>query len=338
MFDSEAKRAGVTLQIREEDSLQAVGVDWVMLDYGRTTQVLINLITNALKFTQKEPRREVTIGLGASIQRPDDDSLHVQLMEVEERDVCGGPEWGVLQPIYLHFRVSDTGCGMSDSEKAKIFLRFAQGSPRTHTKYGGSGLGLFISRQLCELMGGSIGVASAPAEGSTFAFFVQARKGIPRRESPPRRHSSGSSISSSFELPADKCAILLVEDNLINQKVLSGKLQKIGYNVRIASNGSEALDIIKQSNRWRSANGTGPEISIILMDIEMPVMDGITCTRCIREFERQGNIVSHIPIIAVSANARGQQVEDARAAGMDDSVSKPFQISELVQKITRLTA
>lgn len=198
-------------------------------------------------------------------------------------------------------------------------------------------MGLFISRELTELQGGEIGVCSEPGVGSTFAFFVKAGEA----------HSSGrdpAPLLSTSRRAADcrssetKYSILVVEDNIINQQVLSKQLRKLGHEVHVANHGVEAIDFIGNSKYWKDLGSTGTELNVILMDLEMPIMDGLTCTRKIREMQKTGDLRDHLPIIAVSANARKEQVEEAMAAGVDDSIAKPFRIADLVPKIARLVA
>lgn len=131
--------------------------------------------------------------------------------------------------------------------------------------------------------------------------------------------------------------ILIVEDNLVNQKVLQKQLRNLGFPTLVANHGGEAIDILKASRFWKGQEETGDDLAIILMDLEMPVMDGLTCARRIRDLEREGTIVRHVPIVAVTANARLQQIETAMASGMDDVVSKPFRVvTELIPKIEEL--
>lgn len=339
MFEVEAEKADVHLEIEEDPSVHAAKVDWVYLDEGRLMQVLINLVTNAIKFTAKEAKRNVTITMGACHERPCDDSFPVDLVPTTtiRENVFVGPEWGSGDFLYLSFIVHDTGCGLTPQAKASTFTRFTQGGPRTHTKYGGSGLGLFISRELTELQGGEIGVASEVGAGSTFGFFVKTRVApAPKTADTLSRVTSGTASPSEPKSAPEKFNILVVEDNLVNQKVLSKQLKKLGNEVFVASHGLEALEVIESTRYWKDQEATGIELSVVLMDIEMPVMDGITCTRKIRELEGRGDIRMHLPIIAVSANARGEQIDQAMSAGMDDAIAKPFRISDLIPKIERL--
>jgi CheY-like chemotaxis protein len=120
------------------------------------------------------------------------------------------------------------------------------------------------------------------------------------------------------------------------QKVLSRQLQKAGCDVHIAGHGEEALDFLKTTTFWYQQIATGQNLSIVLMDIEMPVMDGLTCVRQIRELQSAGKIVEHIPVLGVSANARTEQIRQAIDAGMDDAISKPFRMPEVLAKIELL--
>jgi CheY-like chemotaxis protein len=260
---------------------------------------------------------------------------------------------------------------MSLNEQKRLFSRFSQATPRTHVKYGGSGLGLFISKSLTSLQGGAIGVHSEKDVGSTFAFFVGTRLAHPpsgaSTHAPQVRPQLQRADSIQEAMQAVKLDVLIVEDNLVNQKVLKKQLQKFGWNVSVAGNGQEALEWLKESVYWRSVTQNGDEktganervqdvgategkheLDIILMDIEMPIMDGLTCSRLIRDYEQQGLLSMlrgqngaqqrnpRIPILAVSANARMEQIEQALASGMDDAISKPFRIPELWPKVRGL--
>ena len=136
-------------------------------------------------------------------------------------------------------------------------------------------------------------------------------------QSPKQVSETGLSPSiPASSLDYSKLRILIVEDNLVNQKVLQKQLRNLGFLTEVANHGGEALDILKYSHFWAGKESSGQDLAIILMDLEMPVMDGLTCARKIRELEADRTIVRHVPIIAVSANARIQQIENAMAAGM----------------------
>ncbi|UPX20646.1 uncharacterized protein EKO05_0010873 [Ascochyta rabiei] len=394
MFDVECNQMGIKLEFRKDPTLE--GYDWVMLDPSRLLQVLINLLTNAIKFTKDRLSRRITVTLGASCNRPPEvwDTINFTFSRQQPRGLTEGLEWGDGESAYLWLKVQDTGCGMTFDEQQKLFSRFTQATPRTHVKYGGSGLGLFISKSLATLQGGAIGVASDPDIGSTFAFFVRTRKATPPDgQSLKIRSGLQRTISTENVMKDVKLSILIVEDNLVNQRVLKKQLTKFGWNISVAGDGQQALDWLKGSVYWRGTprnnHDTTTEeeeveyfsaprqhdVDIIFMDIEMPVMDGLTCAQRIREYEAKGLLApplkqhpgllrqltassvnplssfpafnisesslppeahTRLPILAVSANARMEQVEQALAAGMDDAISKPFRIPELWPKILRL--
>ncbi|KAK7914655.1 hybrid signal transduction histidine kinase K [Apiospora marii] len=379
MFEGELNTNSIQMKFQVKNRYLDLGVDWVRLDPSRLLQVLINLMTNAIKFTNARPERSIVVTLDASIdisERTDTDISFFPSDRPGTSELTEGADWGKGDRINLHFSVQDTGRGLDEHEKKLLFQRFSQASPRTHVQYGGSGLGLFISRILTELQGGQIGVDSVKGVGSTFSFYVRSRKsGGPGDKqavatAPPLQRAPGSSTTienrqpkliakapiiqpmsqagaSSPSTPARPATstpsggqrvfdVLIVEDNLVNQKVLQRQLRNSGNNTQVANHGGEALEVLKRSRYWTGMERTGNEISVILMDLEMPVMDGMTCARKIRELEREGTIVSHIPIIAVTAYARPEQIEDAKAAGVDDVISKPFRMPELIPRIEEL--
>lgn len=392
MFEGELQTADIQMEFIVDESFSRLGVDWVRLDPSRVLQVLINLTTNAIKFTTTEARRTIKVTIAASTTKfslLDNRLVNYFPTRSKRVDMTQGPDWGTGDDIYVHFAVQDTGRGLNEEEKKLLFLRFSQASPRTHVQYGGSGLGLFISRELTELQGGEIGVSSEAGKGSTFAFYVKARRSSPpadpveqlpvslsRAPSDPRskrtqdsviktrdfaapvpsRPTSGAGVADSSSGPKSHggqirdrkdITVLIVEDNLVNQKVLQKQLKNQGFTVHVANHGGECLDQLCNSTYYyhHAAPGGGGgggetpaplELSVVLMDQEMPVMDGLACTRTIREWEETGKLIRHVPIIAVTANARAEQIAQLMAAGMDDVVSKPFRIPELVPKIEEL--
>ncbi|KAK8072393.1 Sensor histidine kinase AruS, partial [Apiospora saccharicola] len=376
MFEGELNTNSIQMKFQVKNRYLDLGVDWVRLDPSRLLQVLINLMTNAIKFTNARPERSIVVTLDASIdisERTDTDINFFPSDRPGTSELTESADWGKGDKINLHFSVQDTGRGLDEHEKKLLFQRFSQASPRTHVQYGGSGLGLFISRILTELQGGQIGVDSVKGVGSTFSFYVRSRKSAGPGDkqavaiAPPLQRAPGSSTTienrqpkliakapfiqpisqpstSSPSTPATsapsgtQCVfdVLIVEDNLVNQKVLQRQLRNSGHNTQVANHGGEALVVLKRSRYWTGMEKTGNEISVVLMDLEMPVMDGMTCARKIRELEREGTIISHIPIIAVTAYARPEQIEDAKAAGVDDVISKPFRMPELIPRIEEL--
>ena len=354
-----------------------------MLDPSRLLQVLINLLTNAIKFTQSEATRKITLSLGASRSFPPSiRGVHYIPTNSQRRDMSQDASWGNGEIVYLYFAVKDTGRGLDEAECNHLFKRFSQSSPRTHVQYGGSGLGLFISKELTEVQGGRIGVQSTAGHGSTFAFYVRTRRceapptplpGTPTSSGPKRpeiplrvipekvlshtqsehfqRLSPVTSASApEAELPTlasmatqgstadDKPYqkhVLVVEDNLVNQKVLAKQLRTTGYAVHVANHGQEALNFLEKSRFWHDKVDTGAPLDVILMDLEMPVMDGLTAVKRIRALQAEGKVVGHVPTLCLTANARSAQINTARDAGMDSVVTKPFRIRDLVPEIER---
>jgi CheY-like chemotaxis protein len=370
MFEGEAKSAGVDLQFHIDDSCKRFGVVNVSLDPTRVLQILINLLTNAIKFTRLEAKRQILISLSISLERP----THNVDGRVTYIPRSGGSEaktlqadWEQGQSIFVSFSVQDTGTGMSDAEHQLLFTRFSQTSPRTHIDYGGSGLGLFISRRLTEMHGGAIGFTSKKGVGSTFSFYVQSRRSGPTSSRRGSTKESSATVdqglraqktvlrSKSYNedaplqsdantpertIPDSDLHILIVEDNLVNQRVLAKQLRNIGMHVAVANHGGEALEYL-QTTSYCKADGSGNELTLILMDWEMPVMNGLECVAEIRKLQGQGVVNGHVPVIAVTANVRSEQVETALQAGMDDVISKPFRIPELracIQKTLRNVA
>ncbi|KAI0886109.1 uncharacterized protein GGS22DRAFT_124374 [Annulohypoxylon maeteangense] len=362
MFEVEARRVDIDLTMIIDRSYTELNVEFLDLDPSRLKQVLINLLTNALKFTKNGPTRNVSITMSASKARPEDRISSVQFIPRATDLVWQGSGSSSPVPeetrIYLMFEVKDTGQGLTKEEKSSLFQRFVQANSKTHVKYGGSGLGLFISRRLTEMQNGAIGVASNPGQGSTFAFYIEAQ--VPSEEAFQDARAAAEAVGhilrnpNTWDLgdrgsnkgpftmakPTKKLlgpqieGVLLVEDNLINQQITRRDLLTSGCAVEVANHGIEALEKLQHTNR---GGGKFP-LSLILMDIEMPVQDGLTCTRKIRELERMGHFKGpRIPIIAVSANARMEQILEAKAAGCDDVLVKPFRILELIEKMMVVT-
>lgn len=293
----------------------------------------------------------VTVVLDASVGKPPQNYDHVDYLPTRKQreDLTLRPDFGNGEVVYLQFAVRDSGRGLSPDDKAILFNRYCQ-APRTHVRYGGSGLGLYISCELTEMQGGEIGVASEAGSGSTFAFYIKSRRCTPPAAAAERRasdHVQQSALSLARQSigptmpPTDPRIdsqaqqnvalaesnvqlqkgnhpyhVLVVEDNLVNQRVLSKQLTKIGCKVTVANHGGEALDQLQKTKFWRGREDEGQELSVVLMDLEMPVMDGLTCVRKISEKESEGEFRQHVPVIAVTANARVEQINTALEAGM----------------------
>ncbi|MBE7180457.1 MAG: response regulator [Terriglobus roseus] len=351
MLESEARAADVDICFAVEDSYTDLGVDWVLLDPTRLLQVLINLITNAIKFTRLEDRREVVVSIGASLLEQPSSAQGVQYIRRAKGrsppDQTPPPASEGEETLYVHFSVRDTGRGLSAEEKDLIFTRFSQASPKTHIHYGGSGLGLFISRRLVEMQGGAIGFASERKAGSTFSFYVKATRVAPEDVSPltstrartmpavdqyaappqGQLRRVQSAVHSPLtppplltpEEPVDRTLnILIVEDNLVNQRVLAKQLTGYGCTVAVANHGAEALAYLQRTQYWAMSREGAQlvRLSVVLMDWEMPVMDGLTCVKRIREWQKEGTLSAHVPVIGVTANARPEQLDQAMDAGM----------------------
>ncbi|KAK5943410.1 hypothetical protein PMZ80_004417 [Knufia obscura] len=396
MFEKDAQKAGIEFTTMVDDFNKDLDVHWLMMDPSRVKQILINLISNAIKFTRNEATRTVVLTMWASLEAPasNGDVQYAPASRSVPDDFLTENDWGSGEIVYLQFSLQDTGRGLSVKEQEKLFHRFSQASPKTHVEYGGSGLGLFITRQLTELQGGEIGVASEAGKGSTFAFYIQTRRtaapeaplsppSSPARTSPrtsPMKslnaglsaeghdkvnlRSTGANISipSKTNQVDLQLSVLVVEDNMVNQKVLSTQLKRLGCTVFVAGHGLEALNFLKTTQLWHgdaasTVDGTDrihstcessvKTVDVILMDIEMPVMGGLECTRAIRELEARGSIRrpqlqqscypgrqhDRLPIISISANARAEQSNEQKEAGVDDIVTKPFRIPQLMDKI-----
>ncbi|EXA29398.1 hypothetical protein FOVG_19113 [Fusarium oxysporum f. sp. pisi HDV247] len=358
MFESEMLAKDITLEIDISQEFKYLAVEWVAMDPSRVLQILINLMTNAIKFTASSPKRVIKVAVGVSRDPPEIAKIPgftFAPTRGELGSVVSSDEWGSGEGLYVRYRVQDTGCGLSDDEKKLLFQRFKQASPRIHYKYGGSGLGLFISKHLAELHGGRIGVASVAGKGSDFGFYVQARRSDPpdERDSlqpvlteiPSTKKTSHSGLQPPDQTRRRRESILnavftpqsltvhIVEDNLINQKVLVNQLRKAGCTVSATNDGVEALEFLKKTHFCKL---NGLDLSVILMDLEMPNMDGYQCVQEIRRMEKEAVIKEHVPVIAVTANVRDEQIRTALQNGMDDLVSKPFRIPEVMSKIEGL--
>jgi two-component system sensor histidine kinase/response regulator len=216
----------------------------------------------------------------------------------------------------IRFAVSDTGIGLTQEQIGKLFQSFQQADMSTSRKYGGTGLGLAISKKLAELMGGAVGVESEYGKGSTFWFTARLGKGVARAKSMDQQAET-----AIVNLAAIKgSSILLVEDNEFNQQIASELLTDAGFKVDVAENGQKSIEMLDKR-----------AYDIVLMDMQMPVMDGVTATREIRRDER----FKDLPILAMTANVMDTDIEKCRAAGMWDHIGKPIDPDELFGKLVK---
>lgn len=296
MYEAELQRADIEASVQVDQSYNDLDIDWVMLDPGRLLQVIINLLTNAIKFTRDSETRRITASLSASVTPPTGANHHLEYIKqrvTKTNTLSTAPEWGPGEEVYLEFAVTDSGKGLTEDEMKILFHRFAQASPKTYKQYGGSGLGLFISKELTELQGGQIGVIGQANAGCTFAFYIKARRcpDVPsRRESQALRPSisqtgseaklttqsngthrlartiSGSSAGGKTSV--GDLHILIVEDNKINQKVMSAQLKRLGCTVYTADHGLDALNFLNTTSFFRGQDRV--PLSLVLMDLEMP--------------------------------------------------------------------
>lgn len=258
--------------------------DIVCGDGERLRQILSNLVSNSVKFTD---RGRVTL----------------------RADVVGETATAVT----VRFEVQDSGIGISPHVRERLFEPFSRGE-HASTRYGGTGLGLAICRRLTDLLGGEIGVESTPGQGSTFWVDLSFAKPTP----PTAARHSTASVAVSGIVAASNGRVLVVEDNLVNQKVAVRLLEKFGYGADVAANGREAIDAVARQL-----------YAAVLMDCQLPEVDGFTATEQIRAYEAGRQERGRLPIIAMTTNVMPGDRERCLAAGMDDYLSKPVHAEQM---------
>jgi PAS domain S-box-containing protein len=270
-------------------------------DDQRLAQVITNLLSNAVKFTPE----------GGSI------ALAAKLIE-EEQDRC-----------VIQIEVTDTGIGISPEQQSRLFTSFEQAESGTSRKFGGTGLGLAISKRIVDMMGGRIWIESELGKGSTFAFTVQAGKGQGESQGPEIPAAAGEENRQEKADRFDGFSILLAEDVDINREIVLALLEPTGLSIECAENGKAAVAMFL----------AGPDkYDMIFMDVQMPEMDGYEATRRIRAFEeeRRKESAEHrqrVPIVAMTANVFREDVEKCLAAGMNDHVGKPLELTDVLAKL-----
>ncbi|HCF28209.1 MAG TPA: hypothetical protein DEV81_13635 [Cyanobacteria bacterium UBA11049] len=279
-------------------------------DPVRLRQVLLNLVGNAIKFTDAG---EVVVQI---------DSLR------QERVEDKGNNLDCQFLVCLLFSVRDTGIGISLEGQKKLFQSFTQVDASTTREYGGTGLGLAICKQLVEMMGGEIGVESEPGKGSTFWFtaeFIQPMALLgeaERSEGAEGAEGEKLLITHHSAIATDKkLKILVAEDNLVNQQVIFNQLQILGHQADCAANGAQALEMLSKH-----------QYDLVLMDCQMPVIDGYSATQ---ELRRSEGSEHHTVVIALTANAMPADREQCLSAGMDDYISKPVSLDALQAVLQR---
>ncbi|MSQ18194.1 MAG: response regulator [Betaproteobacteria bacterium] len=320
LFEEMALRKGLQLACRIDGAvpLRAIG------DPLRLRQILTNLIGNAIKFTE---RGEVAVEIMLAPQNTSRPSG-------EPRDDSDS--------FVMLTRVRDTGIGMDPTTIGRLFAAFGQAEVSTNRKNGGTGLGLAISKQLAEKMGGTIGVESATEEGSTFWFTARLAAAdatvLAAAPAPPKRSKIWAPYTPNTR-PLD-ARVLLVEDNVVNRRLATLMLEQFGCTVTVAVDGSEAIRLERSET-----------FDLILMDCQMPNVDGYAATGAIRDREARANskhnqsvagngpeeacIALRTPIVALTANAMQGDRERRLAAGMDDYLSKPFGKAQLYALVER---
>lgn len=267
---------------------------WVYADLMRLKQVIINLFSNAVKFTNE----------GGQIRF----SVYEQKMERRQPEDRNEAEF--------FFAVEDNGIGISPQNRERIFNAFEQAEDDTAAAYGGTGLGLSISSRLVRMMGGEIGLESREGEGSRFSFTLR----FIRAEEPGTSVLPGQN-TGEYDFTGRR--ILLVEDNVLNTEIAKTLLEMHGFIVDTAGNGKEGVDKFAEASE-----GT---YCVILMDIRMPVMDGLEAAKTIRRMARRD--AQSVPIIAMTANAFDEDTKKSIESGMNGHLAKPVDIQELLRAI-----
>ncbi len=282
LLESRAVEKGIGFQVSVDPDLPP----YLQGDPGRVRQVLLNLMGNAIKFTERG------------------------MVALRIRRAATAPEGRVG----LRFEVADTGIGLTEEARAKLFGSFSQADSSISRRFGGTGLGLAISKRLVELMGGAIGVDSEVGKGSTFWVEIAFASG-----EKPKEEAHSADVAARLR----PLTILLAEDNKVNQKVAIGLLAPAGHKIDVVETGADAVTAID----WGKT-----AYDLVLMDMHMPVMDGIEATRRIRALAPPK---SAVPIIAATAGAMAEEIQRCLDAGMNDYVGKPINPEQLIQVILR---
>lgn len=282
MFEVEAQIKNISLNVTYSNFPS----EFVSGDIHKVQQILVNLIGNAFKYT---PQGEV--------------SLNLYLNKKHN---------------LIEFQVKDSGIGIPENALENIFTPFTQADSSDKRKYGGAGLGLAISSSLAKLMGGTITVESEETKGSKFTLKIPWKKSNPKQKS--IKESSNYARNIKINKKLNELSVLVVEDNLINQKVIGAFMTKLGVNYEIAENGKVAIENVKINN-----------FDLILMDCQMPVLDGFEATQILRDKK-----IFTGPIIALTANAFKATMEKCFEVGMDGFLTKPLTIKTLEENLSKM--
>ncbi|BGO94298.1 hypothetical protein NBRC10512_002748 [Rhodotorula toruloides] len=356
-FEVECSQKSIALRLRAGDSVKALGAEWIRADPSRLHQILLNFLTNSIKYTADSSDRRIVVHIEAFETQP---PVNPQAMRVSQP-----PPTELANGVWVVVAVEDTGRGLSEEELKRLFARFSQAKPSSD-QYGGSGLGLYVSKKLVELHRGFIEVQSKLGVGSVFSFAIPAERAsppadpvaiptvpalamVPTARSTKRPHTASNDvpkankstkISQSPRPEAEDgrpIRILVVEDNLINQKVLLRQLKNAGYDVTVVNNGQEAVDALAADAK-QTSEATSPNLfAAVIMDVQMPVKTGLEAVRELREWERTGQISHRYPVCAVTGNAREAQQSECLAAGYDDVATKPYRLEDVLAKISKMT-
>ena len=289
MTSPRAQAKGITFEIQHDVPT------FVHSDEGRVRQILLNLVSNAVKFTEQG-------------------TVHLEVTSSEADEGC----------VVLRFTVTDTGPGMTAEQQQRLFQSFSQTDPSISRRFGGTGLGLAISKQLVERLGGQIGCDSEAGRGSAFWFTLPARIALEGEVDAAARDLESSDAAEAteyLEAIGPQLRVLLVEDNATNVVVAKAVLAKFGITPDLAENGIQAIEAVKAT-----------PYDLVFMDVQMPEMDGLEATQIIRGMSGPA---ADTPIIALSANAFAEDVARSRKAGMNSHVAKPFEPSELALAVMR---
>ncbi len=271
----------------------------IQTDLTRLRQLLINIVGNAIKFTEFGSVQIIT----SLVKQSDDESI-------------------------LRFDITDTGLGIAEDKLDKIFLPFTQADSSTTRQFGGTGLGLTICKRVAELLGGEVSVTSSLGKGSTFSITIATGplKGVPLLENKSEsvRESRGATTMPAAQLPTLSSRILLAEDGPDNQRLIGFILKKAGAEVAVANNGQIAIELVAE------AVAANRPFDVILMDMQMPILDGYSATRQLRNRGYAG------PIIALTAHAMNGDRQKCLDAGCDDYITKPIDREALLRSIEKL--